>query len=462
MSSFPPTRWSFAVAVLIPLAAGFAAEPAPREAFDLAVELVRGSDPDLRSVALEQLRDGLVGEAYTVELAERVLPTLAPDVQPRLLAALAGRGDRAALPGIMTSLAAADPAVVAAAVRAIAPLGGGEQVPPLAARLGDEEPVAAAARAALVAIQGPEVSRRLVAVAGDASLPAASRAAVFEILARRRDRSAVAMLAKAAVADDATLRAAAMTALGKLSGPADVGRLVAGFLAAAEGGERSDAERAILAVCVQGPEAKPAAAALLDVYQAAEPGAQEKLLPLLARVGGPDVLAVVDSLVADPDPGRRRRGLTALARWPDAAVADRLLKLIGTTTDEAERELLLGGLIRIAPVPDNGLDDAHKLALVAKTLPLCTSDADRRRLIERTGAVRSVEALRFIVPFFEQPALAESAAKGVVELAHHRSLRDAHKAEFTAALDRVLAVAQDPVTRDRAERYKQGKTWERR
>lgn len=462
MSSFSPAPWSFAVAVLIPLAPGFAAEPAPREAFDLAVELVRGSDPDLRSVALEQLRDGVVGEAYTVELAERVLPTLAPDVQARLLATLAGRGDAAALPGIMTSLAAADQAVVAAAVRAIAPLGGGEQVPSLAARLGDAAPVAAATRDALAAIQGPDVSRRLVAAAGDASLPAASRAAVFEILARRRDRSAVAMLAEAAVADDATLRAAAMRALGKLAGPADVGGLVAGFLAADEGRERSDAERAILAVCVQGPEAKPAAAALLDVYRAAEPTVQVKLLPLLARVGGPDVLAVVDALVADPDPGRRRRGLTALSRWPDAAVADRLLTLLGTTTDEGERELLLGGLIRIAPVPDNGLDDAQKLALVAKTLPLCTSDDDRRRLIERTGAVRSVEALRFVVPFLDQPALAESAAKGVVELAHHRSLRDAHKAEFTAALDRVLSVAQDPVTRDRAERYKQGKTWERR
>ena len=66
------------------------------------------------------------------------------------------------------------------------------------------------------------------------------------------------------------------------------------------------------------------------------------------------------------------------------------------------------------------------------------------------------------MPSLDTPPLAESAAKGVVELAHQQKLRDANKPEFTAALDRVLAVAKDPVTRERAERYLQGKTWERR
>ena len=460
--AFVSREWVLAVAVLIAAASGDAAEPASREAFDLAVELVRGSDPDMRAVALEQLRDGLAGEAYTVALAEQVLPTLAPDGQARLLAALAGRGDAAAVPGITSLTGSDDPAVAAAALRALAPLGAGEQVPLLVKGLAGGEPMRRAAREALVAIQGADVSSQLLATAGSGEAPFASRAEVFEILAERRDRSAVPLLLQAAVVDDAVLRGAALRALARLAGPAEVGGLVAGFLAAAEGSERSDAERAILAVCVQGPDAKPAAAALTAAYRGVDPASQEKLLPLLARVGGPDVLAVVDSLVANPDAARRKLGLTALARWPDATVADRLLDLLAQTSDDAERRLLLGGLIRIAPVPDNGLDDAQKLALVAKTLPLCTSDDDRRRLIERTGAVRSIKTLRFIVPFLDQPALAESAAKGVVELAHHRSLRDAHKAEFTAALDRVLAVARDPVTRDRAERYKQGKTWERR
>jgi len=450
------------VAVLFGLAPVFAAEPASREAFDFAVELVRGSDADMRAVALEQLRDGLAGEAYSVELAEQVLPTLAVDGQARLLTTLAARGDTAALPGVVKLVGSDDPAVAVAAIRAIAALGDGSEVPLLVRSLAGAEPNREAARAALVAIQGGDVSERLLAAAGDAESTVAVRDAVFAVLARRRDRAAVPLLLEAAVANEATLRRAAMRGLATLGGPAEVGGMVGGFLAAADASERSDAERAILAVCVQAPEAEPAAAALLDAYRAAGPETREKLLPLLARVGGGEVLAIVDGLVADPDPARRTLGLTALSRWPDAAVADRLLELIAAATDEPERRLLLGGLIRIAPVPNNGLNDAEKLALVENTLRLCKSDDDRRRLLERSAAIRTVETLRFLVPHLDDPVVAESAAKGVVELAHHRSLRDAHKAEFGAALDRVLAVSKDPVSRDRAERYKQGKTWERR
>ena len=438
------------------------AEPASREAFAFAVELVKGSDPDMRAVALERLRDGLPGEAWSKELAEQVLPAVPAEVQVRLISTLAGRRDAAALPGLVSMAASTDEAVAAAAVRAIATLGSGAQVPLLVARLGNAGPGSDAARVGLVAIQGPDVSGQLVAAAGDAAAPAATRGVIFEILAERRDRAAIPLFVAVAKADDPDLRAAAMRALAKLGGPAEVPGMVVGYLAAPAGKERDDAERAILAVCTAGPDAQAAAAAVLAAYQAADPATQETLLPLLARVGDPDALEIIDALVADAEPAQRKRGLTALSRWPDAAVKDRLLGLLAKTSDDGERRLLVGTLIRIAPIPNNGLSDAQRLALLADTMKLCTTDDDRRRILERAGAIRTVETLRFIVPSLDAPPLAESAAKGVVELAHQQKLRDANKPEFAAALDRVLAVSKDPVTRERAERYLQGKTWERK
>ncbi len=450
-----------AVACLAAVAPRAEAEPASREAFAFAVELVKGADPDMRAVALERLRDGLPGGAYTKELAEKVLPTVPADVQVRLISTLAGRRDAAALPGLVSMAASGDEAVTAAAFRAIAALGGGGQVPLLVARLGNG-PVSDAARAALVAIQGTDVSPQLAAAVGDATLPAAARGMIFEILAERRDRAAIPLFVAVAKADDPELRAAAMRALAKLGGPAEIPGMVVGYLTAPAGKERDDAERAILAVCAAGPEAKAAAAAVLAAYRAADPGTQETLLPLVARVGDPAALAIIDALVAAPDPAQRKLGLTALSRWPDAAVKDRLLGLLAQTGDDGERRLLVGTLIRIAPIPNNGLSDAQRLALLADTMKLCTTDDDRRRILERAGAIRTVETLRFIVPSLDAPPLAENAARGVVELAHQQKLRDANKPEFTAALEKVLAVAKDPVTRERAERYLQGKTWERR
>ena len=61
----------------------------------------------------------------------------------------------------------------------------------------------------------------------------------------------------------------------------------------------------------------------------------------------------------------------------------------------------------------------------------------------------------------DDPALSEAACRSVVELAHHRKLRDAHKAEFVAALDRVLAATKNQELLERAVRYKGGKTWDR-
>ena len=171
---------------------------------------------------------------------------------------------------------------------------------------------------------------------------------------------------------------------------------------------------------------------------------------------------IVDAMIASDDTGKRTLGLKALTRWPDATVAPRLFDRIAATRDQAERDLLLGALIRIAPLPDNKLDDAGKLDLVKRTMALCTTDADRTRLLERANAIRTVETFRFVVPYLDQPALAPAACKSVVELAHHRNLRDAHKAEFLAALDRVIATAQDAELVERAGRYKEGKTWERK
>ena len=82
-------------------------------------------------------------------------------------------------------------------------------------------------------------------------------------------------------------------------------------------------------------------------------------------------------------------------------------------------------------------------------------------MLQRAGAIRTVETLRFLLPYVDQPEFAETACWSIVELAHHRELRDANKAEFQAALEKVKQVSKDPVTIDRANRYQKGQTWVR-
>jgi HEAT repeat protein len=441
-------------------AKAFAADATPDEATRLTLDLLSRDDADFRAIGLERVRYGIKGAAATGVFAT-LLPTLPAARQAELVSALADRGDHAALPAVLALLdSTADAGVKAACLAAVGAVGSAEEVPRLVRSLAADGAEQEAARRGLMRLQGPDVNARITAA--QAAADPGVRARLIEILADRRARSALPTMLAAAVAESDVVRSSAMQALGRLGGPDQVAGMVQGLLAAAPGGERETAERAVVTVCTRNPGSEKSAAVFLERFKSLPDADREALVPTLGRVGGAGVLALVDGMIADPDAARRKLGLTALAKWPDATVTQRLLDRLDAARDDAERDLLLGALIRIAPLPDNKLDDRQKLDLLKKTMTLCRRDDDRRRVVERANAIRTIDSLRFVVPYLDDPVLAESACLSVVELAHHRNVRDAHKAEFTQALDKVIGTTKNAELVERAERYKNGQTWERK
>ena len=111
---------------------------------------------------------------------------------------------------------------------------------------------------------------------------------------------------------------------------------------------------------------------------------------------------------------------------------------------------MLRALIRVAALPDKR-SDAERLNLLKKTMTMATRDEERKLVIKRAPTVRTVESLRFTVPYLDQSAFAQEACGTVVELAHHRKLREPNKAEFDKALDVVIRIGKDPGVVDRAK-----------
>jgi HEAT repeat protein len=432
--------------------------PAAKSLGNTVLAEIATGDADMRAVALDRVRHGLAGDWFTRAAIEK-LPSLEPAVQAATLLALADRGDAAAVPAAMTLLAAAtDPDVRAAAILLLGRLGGPAAVPVLVKSLSARDPEQAAARRALVVIGGPESAAAIVTATGQAAAPGA-RAMLIEVIAERRDRTAMPLLLAAALDGDSGVRQAALRALGRFGGPDQV-RDMAKSLLQSSGDDRKAAELALVTVCTVNKDGSRSAEILLEQFASADESAQEILLPALARVGGPKVMGIIDGMIANP--AKRQQGLEALAKWPDATVQDRLLELVGTTTDEGERDLLLAALIRIAPLPDNKLKDPQKLDLLKKTMALCQRTEDKARVLERANAIRTIDTFRFVVPYLDDPALAEPACRSVVELAHHQKLRDANKDEFMKALDKVLVTTKNQELVERATRYKAGQTWERK
>jgi HEAT repeat protein len=445
------------VVSLAPTAERSLADDADDQLIELVLNLLGDSDKEIRALGFEQVRTEAKGEAATKRFAAH-LSKATPEVQAGLLGALADRGDKAALPAVLELLSASrDESVRVAAIGAVGTLGELANLP-LFMRLlaSNSKAEQAAARASLVRLRGEKVPAAIAAEMKRA--PTALRVTLIEILLARRALDTIPAILEASVDGDPAVRTAAMAALGQLAGSEHVRGMVDGVLAAKKGPERDAAERAIMQVCSRVANEQKRAEPLLLAMEKLPDEKQIELLPALGRVGGNEALRVIEAAIGDPS--RHDMGIRALCNWPDASTAPRLIELAKTDEHSEHQAMTLAALIRVAPLPD-GRPDRKKLELVRTVMDMCTSEVQRNLVLRRASAIRIVETLRFVLPYLDQPLYAEQACETVVELAHHRALREPHKAEFHRALDKVLATSKDAVVVDRANRYKKDQTWVR-
>jgi hypothetical protein len=118
------------------------------------------------------------------------------------------------------------------------------------------------------------------------------------------------------------------------------------------------------------------------------------------------------------------------------------------------------GYVKLSAVRDNR-SDKERLDRMKQAMKAARTPEEQELVIDRSRTAYSVESVRFVLPYVAQEPFAETACETIVELAHHREIREPHKAEFDKALDQVIKVSKDPVVVDRAQRYKRGETWER-
>lgn len=450
--------FSFAALLLGLFVSLSAAQDDTNEALiEMVVEFLSEEDNDIRSLAFDQIRTEAPGQAATKTFAGK-LSDLPDEAKVGLLSALADRGDVAAKEAVIQTLEASqNEAVTTAAIKALGKLGDASDCPKLISLLADDD-MHAAARESLVQLQGDSVSSAIVRGIDRSKTP--NKVALIEVLTIRRALDAIPKLLKLAVGDNSDVRTTAMNALGQLAGPEHISGMAKSFLMATSESERANAEKNIMFVCNRIEPKDKQADPLLRTMKSLSRWNRTKLLPALGRIGGKPALDEIERAIRSRIPTLHSAGIRAISNWPNASVADRLIAIAKNNPRSSNRRIARMALTRIAPLPD-GRTDAQKLELLKKSLKLAESDAERSYAIKRAAAIRLPATLRFVLPYVDQPKFAEQACLTVVELAHHRQLRDDNKAEFHAALDKVIATSKDSVVVDRAHRYKNGQTWVR-
>jgi hypothetical protein len=95
--------------------------------------------------------------------------------------------------------------------------------------------------------------------------------------------------------------------------------------------------------------------------------------------------------------------------------------------------------------------------MLQNAMELAGGDEDRKKVLRGLGNARVIAALRFVLPYLDNPGLAQEACRAVVELAHSQNLRNPNQKEFNPALDRVIAMCNDKGLVERARRYREGR-----
>lgn len=429
------------------------------ELVDQIVKLLADSDREFRAAALEKVRSAGRGADQTRAFAAQ-LPRLDAAAQTELIAALADRGNPAARPAVVEVLAASKSEDVrAAALAALGDIGSTEDLPTLlkalSASSGAEQQ---AARTALRRMPGESVVQALAADAktGDPH----TRAELINVLAVRRAADQMPVFLAASLDDDGRVRGAAMTALAELAGPDQLAAMIPAVLKAPQGGERDAAERGVAAVAARVENADRRADALIAAINQVDASQRDELLSLVGRVGGKRLIDFVGEIATGPDAARRALAIDALSKWPDASPADKLLEIADKTADAVEREQAFEGYVKLSATRD-GRSDKDRLERMKQAMQAARTPQERSLVINRSRTAYSVDTLRFVLPYLAQAPFAQIACETIVELAHHREIRDPNKAEFDKALDQIIKISQDPVVVDRAQRYKRGETWER-
>ncbi len=363
--------------------------------------------------------------------------------QARLLAAVAVRKEKAALPLVVRSAGNADEFVKKNAVLALAKIGTAKEVPMLVELLNDYD--RGLVETVLVDNAEPGIDEALLqAAAAETNFDRFEKIAV--VLAKRNYAEILPTILQRAAKADCPNRKNLLAAAESVATAADLGKFVDIALMIDPGRDRDDAERIIARIAQGNVEA--VVEKISDANTAA-------VLTMLGRIGGPQALETV----------KKYRGgkfdndaIRALCNWPNAVVADDLLT-IAESADASEQNKIaaIRAFARVISLRDEEIgikiSGKDKIEKLGKGMKLATRLEDKKFILSRLEPIRIRESVEFAISYLDDAELKEQAQRAVVDLAHHNGLRKPNMNLFEPALKKVIAESNDNGLKDRAKRY---------
>ncbi len=415
-------------------------------AADLIIEAMKDKDPNVRVVAGD-LAAATKGGSMTRKLLES-LKAAAPEAKATLLRTLARRRDPAALPAVLEATNDPDKDVRKAAIEAAAAVGGTKALPRLVELLGagDRESRDAAFRA-IVTMKAEGLDARLVETLKQS--PPVIKAQLLCALGARGARDCLPAIVACLGDPDTRVRCGALEATSVLDRGKCLPQVVGRLVAADSDTERWAAEKAAEAICKRG-DRRRCADVLLAALPNAKGEARRALLRCLGTTGSAKALDALKAALADGDPAVREAAVRALARWPDASVAEQLLSVAKEAKEPKLRVIALQGYIRLIGLPAKR-PVGETLSMCAAGLRAAERPQEKRAILSLLAGSGSAAALKLVVPLVRDESVGAEAGAAVIRLAD-RLRRTKDKAVRMRIADALIQVSRDcPDQRRRKE-----------
>lgn len=417
---------------------------------DTVLDWLRDSGGDRARLAaghLQELTDPQIDQLLTE------LPQLPEDNQLAVIDLAAARRGQLALPMVLSMVASDNLAQKLGSVRCLGAIGDASALPTLLDLLADDQAVSAAQDALVQLPRDGTIAALLTALHQRPEI----RVPVIEVLVRLKCYEAIDPLIEIASHTDAAVYDPALAGLRGIADPdqTDIPRLVQLLLKTELGRHRDEVEKTLVLVTDKLPADADRSLlvreALADVPDSLAP----KYLPLLGRLGGEASLARIQAALESEDQQVRDAAVRALCNWPSIDVAEQLERLAKESPERNHRRWALRAYVRVVTL-GNDQAEGSTLGRLQQAMKLAETVDDRRLIISRTATVRSIDSVRWIAPYLDDADLREAACAAIVELAHHRFLREPNKSVFDPLLEKIARVSQVPAVVERAERYRLG------
>jgi HEAT repeat protein len=348
-------------------------------------------------------------------------PKAIPPAKPEIITLLGIRRDELAVPLVTASLSDPDLKVRTEAAEALVKIIGSKAMPVLIDYMskfssGSDQD---AAKNAIMTIAGNNNISLLIPVMKNGSI--AARKSSIELIGWNKDNKYFSEVLPYASSADEPVKSAAIKALSGLAGPSDQDDLIKLLISTTNQNYIADIQTALASAAgkITDPEKR---SGLLLKSIGNDNGRTSsqlndlkiKIIPVLAKTGGREALAVVLKEFENGNSEMRDICFKALANWCDYTASSALFGICASGNKTFEGPAFEGYVrqIRSASLPDE-----QKLLLYRKIMPFALSSERRNNLINEIGKLKTYQALFFVAGYMDDPSTSAAAAKAAMLIA---------------------------------------------